>query len=83
MIMFLQEVPTAVEIPLSGARVPLVVSDEYPFRERFKGERAIPDMSLGCPALVGEDKTFAEKYGIPYKQVGRYGKRYLVVEGYT
>ena len=66
---FQQEMPTTLEIPLSGARVPVIISDEYPFRDRFKGERVIPDAILGCPALCSEDKAFAEERNIPYKQV--------------
>ena len=66
---FSQEIPVAVEIPLTGARVPVIVSDEYPFRARFKGDRVIPDVVLGCPALCSEDKAFAEERRLAYKPV--------------
>ena len=66
---FLSDDSLTVEIPITGQRVPVIVSDDYPFRDRFKGARALPDSVLGCPALCAEDKAFAEQRGLPYKPV--------------
>ena len=67
------------EIPLTGHRVPVIFSDEYPFKERFKGGRVIPDSVLGCPALYEEDKAFADDRGLSYKPVRKRPRVQFVV----